>query len=74
MQYAVIYAIFSSLNHCNSFNRYRASLADSHMDGRRKTEESQKIDNSSVLATRQSGTSAMLSSKVDSSVAHGSTW
>ena len=73
MQYAVIYAIFSSLNRCNSFNYYRASLADSHTDGRRKAEESQKIDDSSVLATRRSGTSAMLSSKVDGLVAHGST-
>ena len=69
MQYAVIYANFSSLN-CNSFSRYRASLAD-----RRKKEEerSQKIDDLPVLETRQSGTLAMLSSKVNGPVAHGST-
>ena len=35
---------------------------------------SQKIDDLPVLATRRSGTSAMLSSKVNSPVAHGSTW
>ena len=63
---------FSRLNRCNSFSRYRASLADSHTDGRKK-KESQKIDDLSVLATRRSGTSAMLSSKVDGPVAHGST-
>ena len=40
---------------------------------RRKKEESQKIDDLPVLATRQSGTSAMLSSKVNDPVAHGST-
>ena len=32
---------------------------------RKKKEESQKIDDLPVLATRQSGTSAMLSSKVN---------
>ena len=69
----MIYAIFSRLNRCNSFSRYRASLADSHTDGRKKKKESQKIDDLSVLATRRSGTSAMLSSKVDGLVAHGST-
>ena len=75
MQYTVIYAIFSRLDHCNSFSRYRASLADSYTDGRKKErkKESQKIDDLPVLATRQSGTSAMLSSEVNSPVAHGST-
>ena len=34
---------------------------------------SQKIDDLPVLATRRSGTSAMLSSKVNGPVAHGST-
>ena len=65
----VIYGIFSRLNRCNSFSRYRASLADSHTDGRkkkgrRKAEESQKIDDLSILVTRRSGTSTMLSSKM----------
>ena len=58
----------------NSFSRYRASLADSYTDSRRKKEESQKIDNLPVLVTRQSGTSAMLSNKVNGPVTHGSTW
>ena len=35
---------------------------------------SQKIDDLPILATRRSGTSVMLSSKVDGPVAHGSTW
>ena len=47
-------------------------LADSYTD-RRKKEESQKIDDLPILATRRSGTSAMLYSKVNSPVAHGST-
>ena len=38
-----------------------------------RKKESQKIDDLPVLATRRSGTSAMLSSKVNSPVAHGST-
>ena len=64
---------FLRLNHCNSFSRCRANLADSYTD-RRKKEESQKIYNLPVLATRQSGTSAILSSKVNGPVAQGSTW
>ena len=49
MQYLVIYVVvFISLNHCNSFSRYRTSL---------KEEEGQKIDNSRILATYRSGTS-----------------
>ena len=72
MQYAVIYGIFSRLNRCNSSNRYRASLADSYTVGRKK-ERSPKIDDLPVLATRWSGTSAMLSSKVNGPVANGST-
>ena len=64
----VIYAIVSRLNHCNSFSRYRVSLADSYTDGR-----SQKIDDLPVSATRRSGTSVMLSRKVNGPVAHGST-
>ena len=62
---------FRVLDRCNSFSRYRASLADSYTDGRKK--ESQKIDDLPVLATRRSGTSAMLSSKVNGPVAHGRT-
>ena len=73
MQYPVIYALFSHSNRCNSFSRYRASLADTLTEERKKEEESQKIDDLPVLATRRSGTSAMLSSKVNGPVAHGST-
>ena len=73
MHYPVIYAAFWRLNRCNSFSRYRASLADSFTDGRKKKERSQKIDDLPVLATRRAGTSAMLSSKVNGPVAHGST-
>ena len=40
---------------------------------KKKKEESQKIDDLPVLATRRSGTSVMLSSKVNDPVAHGST-
>ena len=40
---------------------------------KKKKEESQKIDDLPVLVTRRFGTSAMLSSKVNSPVAHGST-
>ena len=36
-------------------------------------ERNQKIDDLPVLATRRAGTSAMLSSKVNGPVAHGST-
>ena len=73
---------FSRLNR-NSFSRYRACLADSYTDRRkkekrkkkerRKKEESQKIDDFPVLATRRSGTSVMPSSKVNGPIAHGST-
>ena len=67
------------LNHCNSFSRYRASLAYSYTDGRKESEvrsqesevRSQKIDDLPVLATRRSGISAMLSNKVNGPVAHG---
>ena len=61
MKYLVIYVSFS-LNRCNSFRHYRASLK----------EGSQKIDNLRVLVTCQSGTSAMLFSKVNNPFAHGS--
>ena len=73
MQYPVIYAVFSRLNRCNSFIRYRASLADSSLTEERRKKESQKIDDLPVLATCRSGTLAMLSSKVNGPVAHGST-
>ena len=65
MQYPVIYAVLSRLNRCNSFSRYRAIV----MEKRR----SQKIDDLPVLATCRSGILAMLSSKVNGPVAHGST-
>ena len=42
VQCPVIYEIFSRLNH-NSFRRYRASLAESYTD-RRKKEESKSED------------------------------
>ena len=71
MQYPMIYDIFSRFFRCNSFSRYRASLADSS-DRRKKEERSQKIDDLPVLATCRSGTSAMLFSTSNSSVAHGS--
>ena len=74
MHYLVSYVAFWRLNCCNSFSRYRASLADSNTDGRKKSEvRSQKIDDLPVLATRRSGTSAMLSSEVNGPVAHGNT-
>ena len=69
MHYLVIYAAFWRLNRCNSYSRYRASLADSYTDGRKKSE----VDDLPVLATRRSGTSAMLSSKFNGPVAHGNT-
>ena len=69
MQYPVIYDIFLRLNRCNSFSRYRASLADSYTDKK----ESQKIDDLPVLATRRSGTSAMFSSKLNGPIARGTT-
>ena len=40
---------------------------------KKKKKESQKIDDLPVLATCRSGTLAMLSSKVNGPVAHGST-
>ena len=64
--------LFSRFFRCNSFSRFRASLADSYID-RRKKEESQKIaDDLHVLATCRSGTSAMLSSTSNGPIAHGS--
>ena len=58
---------FLRLNRCNSFSRYRAIVVEgSYL-------VSQKIDDLPVLATYRSGTLAMLSSKVDGPVAHGST-
>ena len=48
-------------------------LARLTVTDRRKKEESQKIDDLPVLATHQSGTSAMHSSKVNGPVTHGRT-
>ena len=81
MHYLVIYAALWRSNRCNSFSRYRTSLADSYTDGRKKSEgrsqksevRSQKIDYLPVLATHRSGTSAMLSSEVNGPVAHRNT-
>ena len=64
MQYPVIYVACLHLDRCNSFNRYRAIVAE---------KESQKIDNLPVLVTCRSVTLAMFSSKVNGPVAHGST-
>ena len=55
---------------CNSFSRYRVSLAS---ERKKKEERSQKIDNLPVLATCQSGTLVMLSGEVNGPVVHGST-
>ena len=74
MQYPVIYAVF--------FCVWSAVIASAvimlawltvTLTEKRKKKESQKIDNLPVLVTRRSGTSAMLSSKVNGPVAHGST-
>ena len=65
--YPVIYAVLSHLNCCNSFSRYHAIVVE------KRKKESQKIADLPVLATCRSGTLAMLSSKVNSPVAYGST-
>ena len=70
MQYAVIHAAFSHLNHSNSSAVFLISWWEV---GRRKKEISQKIDDLLVLATCRSGVLAILSSKVSSPVAHEST-
>ena len=67
MQYPVIYASVLHLNCCNSFSRYRVSLAS---ERKKKEERSQKIDDLPVLATCQSGTLAMLSGEVNGPVVH----
>ena len=66
---------FRDFFRCNSFSRYRASLADSSTDRRKKKEEeeSQKIDDLLVLATCRSGTSAMFSRKIKCPIDRGST-
>ena len=61
----MIYAVLSHLNHCNSFSHYHAIVLEKR---RRKKERSQKIDDLPILATCRSGTSAMLSSKVNGPV------
>ena len=45
---------------------------ESHKEEEEEEEESQKIDDLPVLVTHRSRTSAMLSSKVNGPVAHGS--
>ena len=62
----VIHAVLLSLNHCNSFSRYRASLADTE---RRQSEDRWLAH----LATCLSDTLATFSSKVKGPVAHEST-
>ena len=66
----MICAVLLRLNRCNSFSRYCAIVVEKR---EKKEERSQKIDDLPVLATCRSGTLAMLSSKVNSPVAHGST-
>ena len=56
--------ICAALNRCNSFSHYRAIVVE-----KRKKERSQKIDDLPVLATYQSSTLAILSSKVNGPVA-----
>ena len=50
-----------------SFGCYRAIVVE------KREKETQKIDDLPISATCRSGTLAILSSKVNSSVAHGST-
>ena len=54
--------------------QYKRGQTKSAIKGVEAAVRSQKIDGLLVLATRRSGTSAILSSKVDGPVAHGSTW
>ena len=68
MQYPVIYAVLSRLNRCYSFSYYRAILVESG-----EKEESQKMDDLSVLASYRFGTLVMLSSKGNGLDAHTST-
>ena len=51
MQYPVIYAVLSRLNHCYSFSHYCAILLENGVK-----EESQKMDDLSVLVTCWFGT------------------
>ena len=71
MQYPAIYAVLSCLNRCNSCSSYFAVVLEGSQKVRKS--ESQKIDDLPVLATCRSGILAMLSSKVNGPVAHGST-
>ena len=74
VQHPVIYDIFFlRFFRFNSFSRYRASLADSYTDRRKKEERKSEIDDLSVLATCRSATSAMLSSTSNGPIAHEST-
>ena len=53
----IVYVVFSRFNHCNSFSRIALAWLT-------QKEESQKIDNTPILTTCWSGTSALLFSKV----------
>ena len=70
MQYLVIYAVLSHLNHCYtcSSSHYCAILVESG-----EKEESQKMDDLPVLATCWFGTLGMLSSQVNGPVGNRST-
>ena len=50
------------------------TLTEKEEEEEEEEERSQKIDDLPVLVTRRASTSAMLSSKVNGPVAHGSTW
>ena len=67
MQYPVTYVASLSLDRCNSFS-HCATVVE-----KRKKKESQKIDDLPVLMACQSGTLAMLSSKVNGPAVHGGT-
>ena len=60
--------LFLHLNHCNNFSHYCASLA--YTQRKKEREGSQKIP---ILVTYLSGTLAILPSKVNGPLAHGST-
>ena len=62
----MIYVVVLRLNCCNSFSCCHAIAVE-------KRRRSQKIDDLPVLATCQSGTLVMFSSKVNGPVAHGNT-
>ena len=71
MQYPVIYAFLSRLNHCLVIASSIIMLSWWKVE--RKKKKVKKIDDLPVLATSQFGTSVMFPSKVNGPVAHRST-